>query len=317
MPRRSASRFGRRFLAVWTICVLGSLAAVGVVNAVVDPLGRLGHNRLGIYHSAEFEFKVARISVGDFDGIMMGSSKTANLDPALFPQTRIFNAAFGGALPEEMYLLLQANARHLRGKYVILCMDFFMFSERSQSIRGATLVAPDAEAILKYVLSLRTLYFSAQTVYLHGRGVPSQLLGNGARRIDDMLLENAQMSTVNYGDKVQGLVTALYEHYVFSERRIKILRQIRTLLEANGIRYQVVINPDNRQAIAALRAAGLGSDFERYHREIRGVFPDVLDYSEGRYSGEDSFFRASPFYFTIEVGRTMIDEALAAVGVRK
>ena len=139
---------GARFLLFWVPCVLAMLLIIGVFNAWVDPLGRLGRNTLGIYHSAEFEYKVTRLPNAVFDGILIGSSKIANIDPEWISRKKLFNASFSGALPEEMFLFLRANRKNLTNKFVVIGFDFFMFNERTKSQRGSELISPSGADIL-------------------------------------------------------------------------------------------------------------------------------------------------------------------------
>ncbi len=308
---------GGRFLALWSAVVAAALLATGALNVWVDPLGRLGRNTLGIYHSAEFEYKVAQLPAAVFDGILIGSSKIGNIDPDWISRAKLFNAAFSGALPEEMLLLLRANAAPLRGKFVVVGLDFFMFNERTKSIRGDTLVAPTATDVLAYVLSLRSTYFSLQTLMKHARGERALIKVNGARYIDDLLEEDRRLAAPDYGDKIAEILRSLYDRYEFSQRRVEAMRALRRFFESEGIAYAVMLNPQNATLIAATRAAGYGDAFDAYRREMRAVFSDLVDLSVSELSAPAHFFHQSPFYFRTPVMQDMVGRALDVIDAQR
>ncbi len=304
-------------MALWLAGVAASLLAIGTFNAWVDPLGRLGHNTLGIYHSAEFEYKVAQLPTAVFDGILIGSSKIANIDPEWIPQARLFNAAFSGALPEEILLFLRANVVHLREKFVVIGLDFFMFNKRTKSIRGDTLISPSATGVLTYLLSMRSTYFSLQTLLKHERGERARIKVNGARYIDDLIEEDQALTAPDYGNKIKDILRSLYDRYDFSYRRVGLMRELRQLMEGHGIAYAVMLNPQNDSLIAAVRRAGLGDAFDTYRRELKSAFPDLVDLSQNELSAPEHFFYQSAFYFRPAVMRNMVSRALQAMGDRR
>lgn len=310
---RRGQRASGRFLALWSTCVAACFLATAGLNAWVDPLGRLGRNTLGIYHSAEFEYKVARLPTADFDGILIGSSKIANIDPAWISQAKLFNAAFSGALPEEIVLFLRANAAHLRNKFVVIGLDFFMFNEETKSIRGDTLIAPSVTDVLTYLLSIRSTYFSLQTLLKHARGERARMRVNGSRYIDDLIEGDRALAAPDYADKIDGILRSLYARYDFSHRRVALLRDLRGDLDRYGIKYQVILNPQNLVLLAAVERAGLRDKFDIYRRELTAVFPDLIDLSRSEFSTPVHFFNQSPFYFRPDVMRDMVSRALRSM----
>lgn len=309
----SGKPVGTRFLLFWAASVAVMLLGIGVFNAWVDPLGRLGRNTLGIYHSAEFEYKVTRLPAAVFDGVLIGSSKIANIDPEWISRKKLFNAAFSGALPEEMFLFLRANREHLRGKFVVIGFDFFMFNERTKSKRGAELISPSGTDILSYLLSMRSSYFSLQTLLKYARGERAKIKVNGARYINDLIEEDQSLTAPDYGEKIPAILRSLYGQYDFSYRRVGRMHALRQLLERYGIAYKVILNPQNKVLIAALEGAGLRDAFDTYRGELRSVFPDLIDLSQSELSMPEHFFHQSPFYFRPAVMRDMVGRALQAM----
>lgn len=301
---RSAS-----FVTLWAVCLCVVLGGVATVNALIDPLNRLGFNRLGIFHSAEFEYKLARLPVAKFDAILIGASTIANINPDQFTETVIFNAGFSGALPEEMALFIRANKVYLKGKLVIMGLDFFMFNERNKSSRGGSLVSPSVDAMLKYMVSLKTMYLSTQTVMEYAKGRPPRIMGNGARRIDDLLAGDRAYDTPHYGEHTENIVRALLTQYEFSSRRIAELDGLRDWARSEGIGLQVMTNPQNHEVTHAMRQAGYDASYMLYKSELRRVFPDMLDYSD-EFSGDSYFFRTNSMYFNEATMRLMVDRAL-------
>ena len=81
--------------------------AVGALNWAVDPFGLFGNNRHGFFFSSERQIKQGLTSLDDRSGIVMGSSKVAEIDPDLIAATTLLNSAWSGALPEEMLYFLR------------------------------------------------------------------------------------------------------------------------------------------------------------------------------------------------------------------
>ena len=214
---RRYERIHTRFQAKVGLLIASILLCIGGFNAWVDPLGRLGTNTLGLYHSAEFEYKVNNLRTAQFDGILVGSSKIGNIDPRWFDSHRLFNAAFSGAMPEEMDSLLRVNTQSLVGKFVIVGLDFFMFNTHNPATRLAAKSAAPGHAALAYVFSLRATYFALQTLIKSATGQIARLQANGARNIQDLIAEDARLSGPDYGEKIEAILGSLYTEYEFSE----------------------------------------------------------------------------------------------------
>ena len=137
---------------------------------------------------------------------------------------------------------------------------------------------------------------------------------NGARYIDDLIEGDRALTAPDYGNKIKDILRSLYDRYDFSYRRVGLMRELRQFLESHEIAYAVMLNPQNDSLIVAVRRAGLGDAFDTYRRELRSVFPNLVDLSRGEWSSPEHFFHQSAFYFRPAVMRNMVSRALEAMG---
>ena len=93
----------RRFV----LLVLGTSFAVAgglaLLNYVVDPYNRFGHNRLGVYISAERESKSMQVRHYSHNALLLGNSRMAMVPADRLNGFHFFNGAFGGGTAEEAY----------------------------------------------------------------------------------------------------------------------------------------------------------------------------------------------------------------------
>ena len=93
----------RRYVLL-SLGLAGALAGgLGLLNYCVDPYNRFGHNRLGVYISAERESKSIAVRRYPHNALLLGNSRMAMIPVAQLNGFRFFNGALGGATAEESY----------------------------------------------------------------------------------------------------------------------------------------------------------------------------------------------------------------------
>ena len=106
------------------LTILGAVAPPRVPFDV-DPFGFFGVNRTGYYFNSEREFKLQQVDIVPHDGLLLGNSKMAYVDPDDLPGYEFFNAAFSGAKPLEMLQFLEVHSEGV--DKVALALDIRMF----------------------------------------------------------------------------------------------------------------------------------------------------------------------------------------------
>jgi hypothetical protein len=106
------------------------------------------------------------------------------------------------------------------------------------------------------------------------------------------------------------LKTQHYTPYVFSERRVEVIKKLRDRIAKRGIPLIVIIDPINvedRQLIDSLR---LTSELERYRAVVKDAFPDAADFSGPEYADPKYFFDWDPIHFLPSTGAMLVNQVL-------
>lgn len=300
----------KRYVIHLASSTLFVLAFCLIFNAAIDPFGRLGFNRLGIFVSSEREAKAAMIHTVPHDTLLLGSSKVAYIDPNTISDHTVFNAAFPSALPEEIRDFLKFHAA--TEPTVIIGLDFYMFNERAHPMRP-TIFKPSFPimANAEYLLSLPVLKSSIKTVWDSAiRHEQPFISPAGNRNAAPMLARNDTMAKPDFAPVISTLLDTDYRDVAYSTARLEILRQIKALAEERGSRLIVFLNPQSTDLTRAL-APHTRAMVERYRADMRAVFPDVRDFTDSRFSEANAFFRFDPYHYLPTVGTEMINEALS------
>jgi hypothetical protein len=88
------------------------------------------------------------------------------------------------------------------------------------------------------------------------------------------------------------------------------VRQIKALLDEKGTPYAIFINPLNTDVLAALQNIEAHGKFISWRREMKEIFPDIYDFSEGRYSKREGFYLEDPYHYTQATGRAFLNEII-------
>lgn len=280
--------------------------AIGL-NWWIDPFNRLGRNWIGVYSASERDAKIAMIEARSPAGVILGSSKTTYIPPAALDRPGFFNASFPGAAPEEM---LDFVERHVgAGEAVLLGLDFFMFNEREVPLRPEGL--PDTTslpALGRYLLSGRVLLDALRDYRSHLARAPPRLAPDGSRIAAGQLARHAAMAQRDDRRVLERLAAYHFNDVVYSERRLAVLRALRTLMERRGIRFVVFINPLCRSVLQLIERLPARQDFLRFRRDVGEIFPEVVDLSDSIWSDPELFFRFDPYHYLPEVGAAFVNQ---------
>jgi len=308
--RLPAQRAGAGFF-VATGALASLLIAITVgINWWIDPFDKLGRNWIGFYASKEREAKISWLGARSYEGVLLGSSKAAYIDPLDLDRPGLFNASFPLAVPEEMLELVRGYVAP--GQVVLIGLDLYMFNEREFPWQPSGLIDTRSPLdLLRYLLSGRVLIYSLRDLGSHFAGGLPRLAAAGNVIATPRRQRHEAMAERDYQPVLDMLTNYHFADFQFSERRVAALSELRDLLASRSNPYVAFINPLNREVLrllATLPAAQ--SAFERFRDEVRAVFPDVVDLADSRWSDPELYFRFDPYHYLPEVGAAFTNQEI-------
>ena len=295
------------------------LLLVGVIslNWIVDPFGRFGLNRVGLFFGSEREAAYGMVPHAEYDGIILGSSKATEIQPSDLLGTRLLNTAWSAALPEEMlYFLRDRFDPYRAGRYVVIGFDFFMFNEFSLPFVGESKFTDDwADQALEYLLSLPIAGKSLGALWRAFREEPPDILPSGARNTAEHVAENPGLA-ISYGRVLEALRGKVWANYQFSQRRVEVLAEIKSLMERECTPTVVFLSPLHPEVRALIVEMQLEDHFEQFRAAVGRLFPDVIDLTASEWSQAEDFYRDDPFHYLPKTGADFFTRALQPQIVR-
>lgn len=312
----------KRYALVVAVATFALFAFSALLSWIVDPFGKLGRNHIGIYNSSERLAKPQMIKLYPHDGLIVGTSRMAYIDPTTIKGYRLFNAAFSAATPEEILNFLQVYAVDQR--LVILGLDFWMFIESFLPPAADQFAPPSSESSVfsggyddikqlhDYLLSWNVVVNSVKaTANAFFDIEPPVLLPAGNRNAQKKLADDALVTIPDDREAVDYWRTKTLANFQYSETRLDVLKNIGTLMKKRGIPMKVFITPDNESFINLIRQMNLYPFYLRFRAEVRQAFPESIDFSESQWSELKYRFKNDPGHFLPSTGAALIEDVLA------
>jgi len=304
MTTRSAEPDAMRRFARWFLIVaIAVTAAVGVFNAVIDPYGVTGLNRVGIYEVAEREYKSRAVKKSPHNGLIISHSRLSAQDPRLLEGYEFFNFAVGGARLEEIRDMLARNLNDQ--EVVILGLDFWMFNGKYwQFDPTGSKPITWTRKLKRYLLSFDYFLKSIEAMQAARAGEPKVLLDPGylnesfwvKRGETDPALKQTAIDTMSVD-------------YQYAPERMQILREIKQTLEAAGVRLQVFLHPESPVMRERLHSPELEEQYAAWKSEILELFPDTVDLSHSvEFAREENFYLYDPVHYKPGVSTRFLNE---------
>lgn len=307
ISERATISWFAQYVRALALAVAGVLGLTMTVNAWVDPFDRLGNNTIGIYADAEREAKSAWLSRGHFQGVLLGSSKVTYIDPSSLASAGFFNAAFALAMPEEILAFARTFVRP--GQKVVIGLDLYMFNENAFPLQEPEFAPePSLLELAKYLISGNVLIYSIRDYLYHLRGKRPRLAPTGNVDATSRLARHAVMTEPVDGPVLGMLSSVHYRDFRYSEARLEKLRELKALLEERGNPYAVFINPLSRTVLGHLGTMPAAAELDRLRRDLRSIFPDLIDLSDERWSDSENFFRFDTLHYLPGVGAAFLNE---------
>jgi hypothetical protein len=297
-----------RFPLIVVASALIVMTATGLANWAMDPFGRFGRPAAGYYFETERDIKQGLVRHRQFDGLLMGSSKVAEWQPASITSYRVINAAWSAAVPEELEAFLRDVEP--QAAFVALGLDLFMFNSNGYPrVEESPFLAFTPATLSTHLLSLdmlqRGLWVRDQEL---ARRRP-WVLGDGARNTaaDEAADRLKPRDNTGVLERLRGRI---YGQFRFDDRRFDHLRGVKAWSEDHCVALVTFLNPMSTAVLSQLPQIGADDDLARFRAGVRAVFPDVIDLTM-TLSDEDHYWRADPDHYYPSVGTRIFNEHVA------
>jgi hypothetical protein len=285
----------------------GLMGGLALLNLWVDPFNRFGNNRLGVYISAERECKPVYIQRFPHDALLIGNSRAARIPPAALNGFRFFNAAFSGATTEETYYFLEHFAWHER--LVILAAD--IGSCDPAELHGDIFAPKGLGSALDNLLNLQTTMYSIRTIADSLSENPDPIGLDGAAQTLDWVRHADEGDPRKNAYMIKILQQAWNGYHCPTLGQMSFYVKISECLRQRAIPCVVVIPPTHEDVARSAQSGVTAAEVAAWKRQLRAIFPHVIDLSFGPYGAATNFYRSDPVHFKPDVGiRLMNQEVL-------
>jgi hypothetical protein len=302
----------RRFV-ILALGLSGVLAAtIGLFNYFVDPYGVFGQNRLGIYITAEREYKSAEVKRYPHDALLVGNSRMAMIPVQGLNGFSFFNAGLGGGTAEEAYYFLYHFAHNQ--KLVILSVE--LGQGDPVPLKGDIFAPLTLTGALNNLLNLQTVEYSVRTIYSHYTGVLVSLRADGSFDAKPWFDRWDKPDPAHLAFVVEKLGRGYWTYAGASTLPMTFYRKIADCLRQRGITCVVVVPPLYEAVAGRLRDASAVAKYQAWRSRLQEIFPLVVDLSTSPYCAEENFFKDDPVHFKPEVGVRLLNAEVIPVAER-
>ncbi|WP_243397382.1 hypothetical protein [Crocosphaera subtropica] len=220
------------------------------------------------------KFKSIEIEEGDYDTIILGTSRVANgLDPSSVQSSKkVYNAGLNGSNMYEIGRIFQFSHQVQPLKSVIIGLDFVSFSGQPR-VRGdfsSSLFANKSkyEIYFKNVFSGQQLISSWKTFQFNHKGnkVNAVYTPEGFRTTKSV----APFNKKKFTQKLRYNFIR-YQRVDYQQSQLKAFEDIVSHCLENNIKLYLFISPIHIQNLEAMRIAGQFPMFERWKKDLVNV----------------------------------------------
>ncbi len=317
-------------MLIRTALLLFIVAAI--LNYLVDPLSYFHGSTKHIYFSSERELKSSMIEQGQYDGLILGSSKVTYIQPDLLDYDgEILNAGFSGALPEEILLFLEEKNPDV--KWIALGLDYFMFNETAHPYKDREdkeYFSKNSYEIFEYLVSIDSLLYTLKTFGKLWNGEPSEYMPTGARNAvdnekkdkeepkkkpkkkkktkmdeakDELKRKNGERK--QYEFEMTQIEDLHFKNYKLSRRRIDDVKKIQQWADMRGIKLVVWMEPLQENVLRIVKKR-TGKDFYNLPYGIKQNVTNFLDLTAA-YPNKSLYFKIDAFHYYPSTGNEFFE----------
>ena len=272
----------RRYLIVAAVAAAAGLAAVAVLNVVIDPFGAYRLVPIAALDDFKAEAggrigKAETLRRGHWDVVVLGSSRAqvgVNPYDRLWGQSMVANAALGGTNIYETVRVLKYTLQVCRPRQVIFLLDFVMFDGNRKCHPTFTQSRfNDDRGLVEYhvgnLLGAHATFASWQVLVDWARRNPTRYDDRGhVIRYGGWLTTPARE---RFERTMRQFVRDRYRGFAYSSGRVEDFREIVRQCTACDIELMVAVTPIHALQLETMRQMGLWDDFERFKRDLVAV----------------------------------------------
>ena len=294
----------RRFVLLSLAIAAIVVGIIGLFNYLVDPYGLFGNNRLGIYITAEREFKSSAVCRYPHNALLVGNSRMAMIPVQGLDTFHFFNAGFGGGTAEEAYYFLYHFATHI--DLVILGVELGQGDPPSP--QGDIFAPLTWTGVLNNLLNLKTVEYSVRTIYDHCSGEPVSLRADGSFDATRWFERWDKPDPQHLAFVLARLGQGYWNYTGHSKQSMTFYTRIAECLRQRGILCVAVVPPLHEGVANRLRSSEANAAYEAWRTKLKSIFPIVVDLSVSPYSSPTNFFADDPVHFKPEVGVQILNK---------
>jgi hypothetical protein len=278
---------GKKWLIIFSIFSLIGISSVGLVNYIIDPLWCFSHTNQFNKKQKGFNERQQKTNfvnfhnLDNFDGVLLGSSRTTFINQNDFIGMNIYNYASSSMRPYEYkgYIDFFKKKKEADLKYIIIGSDFYGTGiPKDVKFEKPEFYIENTQGILyryKMLLSIDALKTSAHNVLGKLRGLPQYYSRNNVKfqpKVSEKeRLERYTRNIIRHTKNLTG------DEYSWDDSYESILRQIK--YDNPNSKFIVFTSPVTADLLISIIKTGKRiNEYERWLRLLIDVFGEVHHY---------------------------------------
>jgi hypothetical protein len=302
----------RRFVIVSLGIAAVVAGVIGLFDYIVDPYDLYGNNRLGVFITAEREFKSSEVRRYPHNALLVGNSRMAMIPVKGLDSFHFFNGGFGGGTAEEAYYFLHHYAKNI--DLVIIGVELGQGDPPSP--QGDIFAPLTWTGVLNNLLNLKTVEYSVRTIYDHYRGEPISLRADGSFDATRWFERWDQPDPEHLAFVLSKLGPGYWNYTGKSKFQMSFYERIADTLRERGILCVAVIPPLHEGVAEKLRSSTANAAYEGWRIKLKSIFPVVVDLTVSPYCAATNYFASDPVHFKPDVGVEMLNKEVIPVAVQ-
>jgi len=281
------------------------------LNYTIDPLNYLRFNPYSFF-SSERELKARMIEEDTYEGMVMGTSKVTYLHTEdIDLEGKILNAAFSGAMPEEMLKFLVEKNPDI--KWLAIGFDWFTFSETHYPYQQESLekkmFSKRFDEILAYLVSVNTSGYSLITILKMFSKTNLLYTRWGSRTLIEKEIKHSMANDYSYDTELKILENRYYSGFEISKRRINDVRAIQEWATKKNILFIGWMNPLHED-VNEILINTIPPDALLLPQALSEEITHFIDLSK-LFSDKIFFWKTDPFHYLSSTGEYFFNNHIA------
>ncbi len=276
---------GKKWIKIFSIIFLLSIGFIGSINYIVDPLWSFNHsnkfNKIQL-HFNERQQKTNDVyfnGLDEYDGILLGSSRSSFINQNDFYNMNIYNYAIDAMYPFEYeeYLKLAKESKGKEFKYIIIGADFYGSKLRiTKSFENPSYYIDNTKSPLyryKMLLSIDALKKSIKNIKSNLLNKPNEYYTRNNVKIRGKVPEEKRFRRYTKNLKIH-TKKFMGDSYKKNKEYINILKRLKK--ENPNTKFMIFTSAITADLLVSIiKNAERIEEFEEWLREIIEVFGEV------------------------------------------